>query len=48
MDKVIFPNQLVLLKSRILIDGVMAVAVNEVIDLDETSRKSCLSYKVDF
>lgn len=48
MDKVIFPNQLVLLKSRILIDGVVAVAVNEVIDLDKTSRKSRLSYKVDF
>lgn len=38
MDKLVVPNQLVLFKSRLLVDGM--VVVNEVVDLARRPRKS--------
>lgn len=39
-------NQLIFLKGRLLVDGV--VVVNDVIELGRHAKKVCLIFKVDF
>lgn len=46
MDKFISPNQLVFLKEKMLVDGV--VTINEVVDLAMRSKRVCLIFKMDF
>lgn len=46
MEKLISPNQSAFIKGRMLVDGV--VAVNELLDLANCSRKAYLIFKVNF
>lgn len=46
MDKLISPNQSVILKGGFCLMGV--VAMNELVDLAKKTKKECFIFKVDF